>query len=387
MECYFNKISILKIRRIVFNLHLYIGLVVGLFLVIVALTGSLLVFREEIETRLYPELMITDVRGEQAPVQRILDAVECAYPQDHIFSLRLPRQPGQTYLVKMNHAHDLFIYADPYSGELLGAHRQSDTFMGWITLMHTQLLLGERGKTILGIGGLLLICMCATGLYLWCPPNGRVLEGFKINRSGSWKRRIFDLHRAFGIYTVFFLLIIGLTGVSLVFNKTTLELVDFLTISPPRPAPVLSDLSREDSHIRSLDQLLQHADRLLPAQTTWINFPQTPQAPWIVRKKAPEELHPNGRNFIHFDQYTGEVLLIENALTAPLGTRIYNALYPLHIGVAGGLPTRILQVAAGFSTVVLFLTGYVMWRNKRKTNKRKVIDGVSFMGQSGKLFR
>ncbi|PTN12395.1 PepSY-associated TM helix domain-containing protein [Nitrosomonas aestuarii] len=375
----------LKVRRIVFNLHLYTGLVAGFFLVIVSLTGSLIVFREEIETFIYPELMTTEAGVERVPVQTILDAVKRAYPQDSIFSLRMPRMPEQTYLLKMNNAHDLFVYADTYSGELIGAHQQKDTFMGWVTLMHTQLLFGERGKIILGVGGLLLICMGVTGLYLWYPPSGRVSQGFGVNWSSSWKKVIFDMHRALGIYTVFFLLIIAITGVCLVFNKTTAELFNFLTVSPPRLASPLSDPSRKTNRLPSVDDLLQQADRLLPVQTTWISFPQTPQSSWIVRKKNSAELHPNGRSFIFFDQYIGEMLLFENALTAPLGTRIYNLLYPVHVGVAGGLPTRILQAIAGFFMTVLFFTGYVMWRNKRKTEKRKQVYKVSLIKYAGNL--
>lgn len=85
----------------------------------------------------------------------------------------MPRTPQQTYLVKMNGLHDLFVYADPYSGELLGSHRQDDTFIGWVALMHTELLMGEGGKTTVGIGALLLACMIVTGFCLWWPIKGK----------------------------------------------------------------------------------------------------------------------------------------------------------------------------------------------------------------------
>ncbi|SCY04213.1 Uncharacterized iron-regulated membrane protein [Nitrosospira sp. Nl5] len=358
----------MKIRRVIFNFHLYIGLAAGLFLVLSGLTGSMIVFREEIETLAHPELMETAGHGERTPVQTVLNAVRHTYPQDRLLSVRMPRTPQQTYLLKMNDAHGLFVYADPYSGELLGAVRQEDTFMGWIALLHTELLIGERGKNILGASALLLICMIVTGLFLWWPRNGirKISRGFKIDWHAPWKKLIFDMHRALGIYTAFFLLIIAFTGLSLVFNNTMAGLTNFLTGSPSRPAPPLSGLPVAGSTGLSLDELLNHADRMLPGPTTWISFPQTPQAPLVVRKKMPEESHPNGRSFIYFDQYTGDILLIENALMAPSGTRIYNTFYPLHIGIMGGLPTRILQAIIGFSPLILFATGYIMWRNRRR---------------------
>lgn len=360
----------MKVRRVIFNLHLYTGLAAGLLLVLSGLTGSLLVFREEIEGLVYPELMKTAPRDERVPLQAVLEAVGRAYPQDRPFSIRMPRTPQQTYVVRMNGAHDLFVYADPYSGKVLGAHRQEDTFMGWIGLLHTELLSGERGETILGIGAVLLVCMGMTGIILWWPRHGKISPGFKIQWSAHWKKVNFDLHRASGIYAALFLLITAFTGVSLVFNKSVVGLINVVTQSPARPAPPLSEPPRAGVPTSSLDALLQQADHILPTATiTWINFPQTPQAPWVVRKKLPQESHPNGRNFIYFDQYTDRVLQVENTATAPLGTRIYNVLYPIHIGVIGGIPTRILQVIIGLALPVLFITGFVMWKNRRKVKR------------------
>ena len=353
-------------RRFVFKLHRYTGLFVGLLLVLSGLSGSVLVFRDEIEALAYPELLVTAAQGERVAVDEMLQAVRRAYPEDRPFAIRMPRTPQQTYLVKMNNAHDRFVYVDPYSGRILGAHRQVDSATGWVSLLHTELLLGEAGETALGIGGLLLTGLCVTGLVLWRPRNGKVSQGFKIQWTAHWKRANFDLHRASGIYAVLFLSITAFTGVSLVFDKSAAGLIDAVTQSPARTAPPLSGPPRAGMPMPSLDVLLQQADRILPAAAiTWINFPQTPRAPWVIRKKLPQEPHPNGRNFIYLDQYTGKVLRVEHALTAPLGTRISNALYPIHIGAIAGTPTRVLQFAVGLAPTLLFVTGFVMWKSRR----------------------
>ena len=370
----------MKTRRVIFNLHLYLGLAAGLFLIVSGLTGSMVVFRDEIEALTHPELMETAVGEERVPVRAVLDAVRRAYPEDKLLYLRMPRTPQQTYLFKMNSAHDLFVYADPYSGKLLGAHRQKDTFMGWIALVHTELLVGELGKNILGVSALLLICMCGTGLFLWWPSNGirNISRGFKIGWPAPWKKFIFDAHRAFGIYTIILLIIVAFTGVSLVFNKAVAELINSLTASAPRPSPPNSRVNEAADSMPSLDTLLDHADRILPAPTTWITFPQTPQAPLVVRKKTPGEFNPNGRSFVYFDQYTGDVLLVENASNAPLGSRVFNTFYPIHTGVIGGLATRMLQVVTGFAPLFLFATGYMMWRNRRKARAYKNNSKVAY---------
>lgn len=102
------------------------------------LSGSVLVFRDEIEALAYPELLVTAAQGERIAVDEMLHTVQRAYPEDKPFAIRMPRTPRQTYLVKMNTAHDLFVYVDPYSGRILGAHRQKDSATGWVSLLHTE---------------------------------------------------------------------------------------------------------------------------------------------------------------------------------------------------------------------------------------------------------
>lgn len=359
----------MTVRKVVSKLHLYTGLAIGLLLILSGLTGSMLVFREEIEALVYPELMNTISRDERVTLQAVLETVQHAHPQDKPLFIRMPRNPEQSILVKMNNAHDLFVYVDPSSGRILGEHRQEETFTGWIALLHTELLGGENGKIILGVSALLLIGMSITGLILWWPRSGKFAPGFKIKWASQWKRMNFDIHRATGIYTVFFVLLTAFTGTSLVFNKTVISLINAITHSPPRAAPPLSDPRQSQMPSPALDMMLHQADYILPANTTSITLPQKPGAPLMVRKKFNQEYHPNGKSFVYFDQYSGKVLQVESALTASLGTRIFNTLYPIHIGVIGGTPTRLLQVIIGLSPLILFTTGYIMWWNRRKAKR------------------
>ncbi len=358
-------------RRFVFKLHLYTGLLAGLLLVLSGLTGSALVFREELEALAHPERLVVAPQGERVALDRVLQTVRRAYPGDRPFAIRMPRTPQETYLIKLNSAHDRFVYVDPYNGRLLGAHRQKQSVLGWIALLHTELLAGETGKTVLGIGGLLLLGLCVTGLVLWWPRNGKISQGFTVRWSARRKRLNFDLHRVLGFYASLLLLLTASTGAAFVFNKTATGFIDTVTASAPRAAPPRALPSPKGTPARALDSLLQQADRVLPAPTTWVSLPQSPQAPLVVRKKLPQETHPNGRNFVYLNQYTGKVVQIEHALSAPFGTRVFNTFYPLHIGAIGGTPTRILQVVAGLAPTLLLVTGFVMWKSRKKLLGRR----------------
>lgn len=356
-------------RRLVVKLHLYTGLFVGLLLGVTGLSGSVLVFREELEALAHPHLLVSAGAGERVAVEDVVAAVQRAYPADKPFAIRMPRAPHETYLVKLNSAHDRFVYVDPYNGRILGAHRQNESALGWLSLLHTELLAGEAGESVVGAGGLLLLGLGATGLVLWWPRNGKLSQGFKVQWSAHWKRLNFDLHRATGIYAVLFLSITAATGAAFVFNASAIDLVDALTASAPRPAAPRLVPDRSGAPAPTLDALLQAADRVLPLPTTWVSLPQTASAPLVVRKKRPDEAHPNGRNFVYLDPRSGAVLQVERDRSAPRGTRVFNIFYPLHVGAIAGTPTRILQAAVGLAPLVLMVTGLAMWANRRKRGR------------------
>lgn len=267
-------------RRLGWALHRYVGLGVGLLLLLTGLSGSALVFRDEIEALVSPQTHMTTAQGEPLPVDRLLQIVGAAFPDDHAIAVHMPATPQQTTLVRMNAAYDLEVFLDPYSGAILGSQRQNRSAMGWIWRLHTTLLAGEGGETLLGLSGLVLVALCLTGLIVWWPrrrkrPQAQTTAG-PVRRSA----RSVSLHRSTGIYAALLLTVTAVTGVSLVFDKPVAAFINALTASPPRGAPPRSRAAGEPVSV-SLDGMLRVADRVLPGATTWINLPQSPEAPVI----------------------------------------------------------------------------------------------------------
>ena len=112
---------------------------------------------------------------------------------------------------------------------------------------------------------------------------------------------------------------------------------------------------------------MQIAQAALPdAALRSIYFPKNPEDTLGVRFKLPQETADYGRSFVYLDQYSGQVLRVDNALQPTLGDRILNSFEPLHFGTFGGLPTRIFYVFVGLSLLILFTTGFVMWWYRKK---------------------
>lgn len=89
----------------------------------------------------------------------------------------------------------------------------------------------------------------------------------------------------------------------------------------------------------------------------------------MAYKKFPQD-SSDYNNAVYLDQYSGEVLQVEDGRAQGLGDHVLDSFTPLHFGTFGGLPTRILYVFVGLAPLILFITGFVMWRHRYRTKSR-----------------
>lgn len=360
-------------RTLLFNLHLYVGLSVGLVLVVVSLTGSALVFKEEIDAALHPELLRVQPGDERIALQEVVEAVRRAYPERPPSEIQMPRSPEGTYEVTTAGSDPLQVYVDPYRGTILGERRPTETLTNMLFDLHVALLAGMTGEWIVGIAALLLLVLALTGSVLWWPGIQRLRDGLTIRRGANWKRVNFDVHRAGGMWSLVFLVVIAVTGASLIFHDQFAAGLNWLTRSPPPPHPPAVEMVPGVPPL-PLDALVARANRALPGgEVSYLLFPSAPDAALTVRKHFDPELHPNGRSFIYLHSQTGDVLAVEHALRAPAGTRAYNVLYPIHIGRWGGITSKILYVVLGLAPVVLFVSGSLIWWNRMRAKGVKTV--------------
>jgi uncharacterized iron-regulated membrane protein len=349
-------------RKLIFKAHMYLGLCVGLLLAMSGLTGSILVFGDEIDGLLNPSLLrVEPRRAEKAMLEDVLESVRRAYPNEKAARIRFPHDPEGAYEVCFEAKRDpRCAYVDPYTATVLGSRVPAHSFKGRLFSLHRRLMSGETGETIIGVGGVSLLLLSLSGLFLWWPGRRNLARGWTIKWNGSLYRVNYDLHRIVGICALLFLSITAFTGAAMVFRPSFERTLNrFASTAPLTAKPTSTARARERV---SLDEIVRRARVALPqGEMTMITLPVAPAATFTVRKKLPSEWHPNGRSLVHLDQYNGDVLLVEDALQAPVGTRIGSYLYPIHTGRSGGLWTRALQSLAGCALVGLFITGLLMY--------------------------
>ena len=340
-----------------------VGLTVGVIFAVSGLTGSALAFREELDLLLHGELLRVEPVRERVPLDAVVEAA-ASLDSGRSAWIRLPERSTGTFMVVTADPDPLEIYVHPGTGEVLGSRRTSGTLPNQLFALHHALLGGETGERVLGVTALLTLVLLATGLFVWWPGMRRGWRGLRrallVRRTSNLRSLAFDLHRAGGFWVAVFLAMSAFTGASLIFHDAFMTGLDRVTGSPPRPAPVVLP-ARGQGDAMPVERLVREHGDLVEGRVTYVTLPWSESAPLIIRKKTPEEWHPSGRNFIQVDPARGEVVALETDADAPLGTRLYNVLYPLHVGAWGALPGRVLLAFMGLTPAALLVTGVLLW--------------------------
>ena len=372
-------------RRFCTKVHRYVGLVLGLVLVVTSLSGSALVFRHEIDRALNPELLWLSpgARAREAkPIDELIRVAGRRFPEERVRLVRWPRradEPVELYLAPSNR----HVYVDPYRAVVLGVRGETDHLMGWLFALHRKLLGGNAGETVVGGVGLLLVVLSLSGLVAWWPGRRKVRLALTVARGRSLLRVLYDLHRAGGFYATLFLLIAGVTGSGIVFYQAAGVLLNGLDASyTERPPPPRSTFVPGAGTV-PLTAAVEAARSALPGATvTFVTPAAAPEAPITVRMRTPGKWHPNGRSYVYVDAFTGDVLRVDDARQASPGTRLLQAFYPIHIGSVGGLPLRAAYVLLGLVPVLLAGTGIYLWWSRRRSGRRRVRRPIHANGAS-----
>ncbi|MDZ8261517.1 PepSY-associated TM helix domain-containing protein [Nostoc sp. ChiQUE01b] len=364
-----------KIRDLAFTLHRYLGLAVGLVLIIVGFTGSLLVFEQD-----FDHFMIAQQYGQITPQQvqispeSVMNTIEAKYAARgdlHLFRIYLPDTPSSPYLGQLSSTNDqrTEVFVNPYTGKIIGERILDKTLIGVMLNLHYSLMAGQTGTMFVGITAFIMCILTITGLVLW-PGWRKLIAGFKIKLDAHPKRANFDIHKVTGIITVVFLFFTGFTGFCWNFYDLTEPIIYAVTFTPKPSNPVSKPIPGKST--LNLTEQLKIANAALPgAVTKSIYFPAKPEDALQIRMKLPQENIQYGSSNVYLDQYSGKVLRVDNGLKLSLGDRVLNSFVPLHYGTFWGLPSRILYVFVGLAPLILFITGFVMWRYRYQAKTRK----------------
>jgi uncharacterized iron-regulated membrane protein len=220
----------LLFRKVLFQIHLWSGLSVGLYVLVVSVTGSVLVYRNELYTAFSPEPVIVQARGNAPSAGEITTAAERAYPGHLVTSVEAGETEQQAVQVTLGSGDDMIRRLfHPYTGEDLGDPLPVGfRFTRWLLDLHDNLLAGPTGRRVNGVGAVLLLVLCATGAVIWWPGIKHWRRSLTLDRTARTKRLSWHLHSLLGFWSFIFLVMWGLTGAYLAFPELFAAGFDYL---------------------------------------------------------------------------------------------------------------------------------------------------------------
>jgi uncharacterized iron-regulated membrane protein len=339
-------------RKLLLKLHLWTGLAAALPLIIVGVTGAFLVYGDEIDRAVDPQLFFVTPGTERLPAQVLLDRVRAAYPTETFVGCAPPPAADRSFMFYATSRN--YMYIDPYTGSVLGAKALATGLRRKMFLIHSQLMAGKVGHTIVVVSTIISIFLIVTGLVLWWR-----FKIFGVKWRAGWWRLNFDLHSVLGLYSALVFLVLSLTGVLIAYDAVVYPVI--LRVSGAPPMPPAQSTVREGLTI-SLDAAIAAGERTLPgARITVVGLPNKPTDVFSVYAKFPEDTASSGKSRIRVDRYTGEVRGFKSTRDANWGQYLVDTMESIHFGDIFGTPGRIIALVISLLVAGQVLSGVVIW--------------------------
>lgn len=361
-------------KRFVYQLHSWVGIVVGLGLLLIGLTGSVIVFKNEIDQVIAPHLVKNeDPAKPRLGADQMLAEFRKHLPGYEASGWGLNHTQGQAdtlYAVKHGETEGKLVFVDSSTGKPRAEPLEwTGTVTNWIVSLHYTFMAGHVGEAIAGVFGAMLCLLGITGVWIY---RGFWKTLFLLRWGRSTRIFFSDLHKMVGITSTAFNLLLGFTGawwnLSHIIGHALEEEHEEET-----PAAVTAPGWNQDLSIASL---MQQAEKELPGYTAnWISLPSNadtvePTITFFGSVEGQSVLRSKYGSMAYFDPKTGALTKVEDIRKAGLWEQIKDSFRPLHYGDFGGLPVKILWSLGGMCPAILAISGSIMWWKRKKPKKK-----------------
>ena len=379
-----------SLYQTIWRWHLYAGLFFAPFLLILAVTGAVYLFKPQIEQSMYHHLYHVEAQGQKMAASKQVEAVMKQYPEAMVTKYRPGEDPNRSAEVKIDlHGEPITVFVNPYTGALIGTLHDDDRIMDKIEEFHGELMLGTVGDRIVELAACWSIILVVTGLYLWLPKGKGKLFGVLLPRLRSGRKiAIRDLHAvpAFWVSAgMLFLVITGLLWSGLWGNIVQSMATNAGVGYPPSiwvgsaPASTLKtkevadvpwaaeNLEVPSSTLQgyvpvSIDDVVSIADRLNIYPTYDVFYPKSETGVYTISVFPPKA---RDEATVHIDQYTGAVLAdYRYEHYEPIG-KIMAWGITVHKGWEYGWPNLIVSLLVCIGIAGIVVSGFLMWWKRK----------------------
>lgn len=361
--------------------HVWLGLIAGTVIFIVSLTGTILVYRDEIDAALNPEIFKLDEGKEKLSLQQIDEQLRTDHPDwKPVFIFHSESGPNMPYSVRIKSDIEREIWVNPYSGKVTGSRLHDSYFIGFVLEIHRTLLIPVAGRYIVGFSAIILVILIISGLRLWIPKQWKHVKArLTIRVTGSSARVNYDLHQVLGLYFSPMIVLIALTGAIITFLAIVAPVMFLLSFEEPKSLDqILGSRSvyQAGAQTLSIDSVLAIAQRTIPqGELAGIGIPSDSVEVFAVYTHSPYITATGDHDFMYIDQYSGKVHFNTREDLPNTGKMYLNWVTPVHFGTFGGEATRVVAFIASLIPSVLFITGILVWYPRWKGKRKRMPVG------------
>jgi uncharacterized iron-regulated membrane protein len=378
--------------RAIWRWHFYAGLMVIPFMILLAVTGGIYLFKDELNRVIYGQYLTVEP---QTTTPLNPDAIAAralaALPGKATAYLPPDAADASAIVTIKGDAGKQRVYLNPYSGEILGVLEDGGSarspLMLLIRKIHSLDYFGWVANRVIELVAGWSIVLVVSGIYLWWPRD-REAGNFKI-RAGVKKRPFWrDLHAVTGIYTGFFIVFLAFTGlpwsgfwgdkansyinqagigypsgywdnipVSTVPMKDAMTQVNWTLEQAPMP-----ESTPTGAPAFTLTQAVATFDKLGLAKGYAVDLPQDPSGVYTG------SVYPDNvadERVIHLDQYSGDVLFDAGFADLGFAGKVFEWGISVHMGQEFGLITQLVMAGACIAIVLMSVSAIVMWWQRR----------------------
>ncbi|MGZ8286489.1 MAG: PepSY-associated TM helix domain-containing protein [Allosphingosinicella sp.] len=354
----------IRLRRLWFQIHKWIGLALALLIVPISLTGSALVWHDWLDEALHPERAATAAPS-LPPSAYAAAARRFARPDERLSSLAYPKRAGPVVATLARTGQPAggrpvrtLLYLDPASARLLDRAASDEGAVRILHVLHGSLMVPGVGRQIVGWIGVAMLLSSLTGLWLWWPLSGRFTRGLK------WRRRATtsaNLHHQSGFWIALPLAVLSFTGAWISFPAF------FAALSGDPAGPSMAERMRRNAVLPasetrlSPDSALAAARPLASGGLAGLTWPSGPEAKWKISFAG-----PGGAAEVTVDDRSAEA----RPPKPPQPETTARLMRRIHDGTGMGAPWQTILFVGGLIPALLAVTGILMWLHVRRGRAR-----------------
>ena len=361
--------SFAAVRHALFTVHMWVGLILGLLLAILGLSGSLLVYDETISDWISPPPRATTI-GQPLPLSMITGIARDAATGQGLevggMLILVPQKTGDAIVVRFNGISPMGyrparnapagmqMYIDPVSGEVLGSRGFAQA--GLLTFMHRLhgnfLMSREFGRPLVGWLGVAMCLLGISGLVLWWPKRGQWKFAFKVRRTASGLRFHRELHAATGIWIFLVFMAVSFSGVVIAWPQT------MGLGGPGAGAQGMSKIepAADAKPVGATEAVIAATAAVPGIKVSSISIPARPGQPISVNYRSHDAVNAT----VMIDPTSGKVLMVRDNSEHFLAW-----MRPVHDGTLNSV-WRFLVFLSGLVPTLFIITGLIMWWKKRQ---------------------